>query len=432
MHCIRQEDSSAPNGKDVEGERLALLINRLFCPVLPVPGQNVLYGPPFTATKDRAGCQLVIGLTGLNLGEIALQSIKPEEEVTSESMDLQCPCRGGGSCPSSAAAVQASPAATISLHTTSSQPPSQLTPLSTAVERAVKGVIGGSRVAIEVEVRLIWGSATALHAQQVELLVEEQGHSAVLRPIGSGEGWEGVLSGDVDLVIGAKVKVWGMLDVQGRHTRSNHPKLFKVLEGTSAHQQRVLYALNIAGGGLEILEAGKAPEISCPSFREAFELSPGRRVNIGCKVLHLERVGETGLLHIQEMSGGSLLRVPCDLSSMLVAQVVPFIQSSSTSSNSQVVSQANPFSCILASALVLGATSLLSTDSYSCLFDCKPILIKDVNLPPSSTVGDLVCVTGVLEEVDMVASTQWLECQDCLCEEVVEGRCRSFSIRSSF
>ena len=432
VHCIRQGDSSAPNGKDVEGERLALLINRLFCPILPVPGQKVLYGPPFTATKDRAGCQLVIGLTGLNLGEIAPQSIKPEEEVTSENMDLQCPCRGGGSCPSPAAAVQASPAATVSLHTTSSQPPSQLTPLSTAVERAVKGVIGGSRMAIEVEVRLIWGSATALHAQQVELLVEEQGHSAVLRPIGSGGGWEGVLSGDVDLVIGAKVKVWGMLDVQGRHTRSNHPKLFKVLEGTSAHQQRVLYALNIAGGGLEILEAGKAPEISCPSFREAFELSPGRRVNIGCKVLHLERVGETGLLHIQEMSGGSLLRVPCDLSSMLVAQVFPFIQSSSTKSNSQVVSQANPFSCILASALVLGSTSLLSTDSYSCLFDCKPILIKDVNLPPSSTVGDLVCVTGVLEEVDMVASTQWLECQDCLCEEVVEGRCKSFSIRPSF
>jgi len=265
-------------------------------------------------------------------------------------------------------------------------------------------------MAIEVEVRLIWGSATALHAQQVELLVEEQGHSAVLRPIGSGGGWEGVLSGDVDLVIGAKVKVWGMLDVQGRHTRSNHPKLFKVLEGTSAHQQRVLYALNITGGGLEILEAGKAPLISCSSFREAFELTPGSRVNIGCKVLHLERVGETGLLHIQEMSDGSLFRVPCDLSSMLVAQVV---------------SQANPFSCILASALVLGSTSLLSTDSYSCLFGLHSISLASLHLPPSSTVGDLVCVTGVLEEVDMVASTQWLECQDCQCEEVVEGRCKS-------
>merc|ERR1719342_354137 len=120
---------------------------------------------------------------------------------------------------------------------------------------------------------MIWGGATALHAQQVELLVEEESHSAVLRPIGSGGGWEVVLSGDVDLVMGAKVKVWGMLDVQGRHTRSNHPKLFKVLEGTSAHQQRVLYALNITGGGLEVVEAGS-------------------RVNVGCKVLHLERTGE--------------------------------------------------------------------------------------------------------------------------------------------
>ena len=148
---------------------------------------------------------------------------------------------------------------------------------------------------IEVEVRLIWGSATALHAQQVELLVEEQGHSVVLRPIASGGGWEGVLSGDVDLVIGAKVKVWGMFDVQGRHTRSNHRKLFKVLEGTSAHQQRILYALNVSGGGIEVLEAGKVPEISCPSLREAFELTPGSRVNIGCKILHLERAGDTGL-----------------------------------------------------------------------------------------------------------------------------------------
>ena len=328
MHCISQEgDSSAAYGKNVEGGSLALLINRLFCPTLPVPGQKVLYGPPFTATKDRAGCRLVIGLTGLNLGEIAPQSVKPGiEEVTSKIMDLQCPCRRGGSCPSSVAAVQASPAARVSLHTTSSQPPSQLTPLSTAVEHAVKGVIGSSsRMAIEVEVKLIWGSATALHAQQVELLVEEQGHSAVIRPIGCGGGWEGVLSGDVDLVMGAKVKMWGMLDVQGRHTRSNHPKLFKVLEGTSAHQQRVLYALNITGGGLEILEAGKAPEISGPSLSDTSQLTSDSRVNIRCKVLHLERAGETGLLYVQEMSGGNLFRVPCDLSSMLVAQVVPFL-----------------------------------------------------------------------------------------------------------
>ena len=323
VHCISQGDALASNGKDVTGgERLTLLINRLFCPILPLPGQKVLYGPPFTATKDRAGCQLVMGLTGLNLGEITPQSVKPEEG-TRENIDLQCPCRKGGSCPSPAAPVQASPAATVSLHTTSSQPPSQLTPLSAAVERAVKGVAGGinSRMTIEAEVRMIWGGATALHAQQIELLVEEEGHSAVLRPIGSGGGWEGVLSGDVDLVMGAKVKVWGMLDVQGRHTRSNHPKLFKVLEGTSAHQQRVLYALNITGGGLEVVEAGKAPHVSCPSLSEASQLTPGSRVNVGCKVLHLERASEAGLLYIQEMSGRNLFRVPCDLSSMLVAQV---------------------------------------------------------------------------------------------------------------
>jgi len=415
VHCVCQGDSSAPNGKDVRGESLVLLINRLFCPILPVPGQKVFYSPPFTSTKDRAGFQLVVGLTGLYLGEIAPPSVLPEEVTRSESMDLRCPCMRGGSCPGSVAPVRASPVATVTLHTNSSQPPSQLTPLSAAVEQAVKSGIGGSnssRMVIEVEVRLIWGSATALHAQQVELLVEEQGHSVVLRPIGSGGGWEGVLSGDVDLVIGAKVKVWGMFDVQGRHTRSNHRKLFKVLEGTSAHQQRILYALNVSGGGIEVLEAGKVPEISCPSLREAFELTPDSRVNIGCKILHLERAGDTGLLHIQEMSGGSPLRVPCDLSSMLVAQVA---------------NQANPFSCILASAVVLGSSSLLSTDSYSCLFDCKPILLSDLvsNLPPSSTVGDLVCVAGALEEVDMVASTQWLECQDCQCEEVVEGRCKS-------
>ena len=436
VHGICQGDSSAPNGKDLKGESLVLLINRLFCPILPVPGQKVFYSPPFTSTKDRAGFQLVVGLTGLDLGEIAPLPDLPEEITRSESMDLWCPCMRGGSCPGSVAPVQASPVATVTLHTNSSQPPSQLTPLSAAVEQAVKSGIGGSnssRMVIEVEVRLIWGSATALHAQQVELLVEEQGHSVVLRPIGSGGGWEGVLSGDVDLVIGAKVKVWGMFDVHGRHTRSNHRKLFKVLEGTSAHQQRILHALNVSGGGIEVLEAGKVPEISCPSLREAFELTPDSRVNIGCKILHLERAGDTGLLHIQEMSGGSPLRVPCDLSSMLVAQVVvPFIQSSSTSSISQVANQANPFSCILASAEILGSTSLLSTDSYSCLFDCKPILLSDLvsNLPPSSTVGDLVCVAGALEEVDMVASTQWLECQDCQCEDVVEGRC--FSIVSSF
>merc|ERR1719180_584617 len=73
----------------------------------------------------------------------------------------------------------------------------------------------------------------------------------------------------------------------------------------------------------------------------------------------------------------------------------------------------------------MDSKSPLSTDSYSCLFDCKPIVLSDLLLPPTSKVGDLVCVAGALEEVDMTASTQWLECQDCQCEEVVEGRCKS-------
>ena len=93
-----------------------------------------------------------------------------------------------------------------------------------------------------------------------------------------------------------------------------------------------------------------------------------------------------------------------------------------------MASRSNPFSCILASALVLGTStpSHLSADSYSCLFDCKPISLSSLHLGSNaSTVGDLVCVAGTLEEVDMAASTQWLECQDCQCEEVVEGRCKS-------
>ena len=112
-----------------------------------------------------------------------------------------------------------------------------------------------------------------------------------------------------------------MFDVQERHTRSNHPKLFKVLEGTSVHQQRILDALNITGGGLEILEAGQVPEITGPSLNEASGLPLGSRVNVGCKVLHLERAAEVGVLHIQDMAGGCVFWVPCDLSSMLVAQV---------------------------------------------------------------------------------------------------------------
>ena len=43
-----------------------------------------------------------------------------------------------------------------------------------------------------------------------------------------------------------------------------------------------------------------------------------------------------------------------------------------------------------------------------------------------------MCVAGALEEVDMVRSTQWLECRDCQCEDVVEGRCKSFPIMSTF
>ena len=33
-------------------------------------------------------------------------------------------------------------------------------------------------------------------------------------------------------------------------------------------------------------------------------------------------------------------------------------------------------------------------------------------------------------QVDMAASTQWLECQDCQCEEVVEGRCKSLNLKT--
>ena len=430
MYCTCQGDSTTfPNGGEVGGEnprgggeRLSLMINRLFCPILPVPGQKVLFGPPFTETKDRTGCRLVMGLTGLTLGELGSESVKDGEgEGIREVMNLECPCRSGGICPSSVAHVHASPAPTLSLHTTSS-PPCMLTPLSTAVEIAIKGV-GDRRMTIEAEVKLIWGSATALHAQQVELLVEEQGKFAVIRPIGSESGWEGVLSGDVDLVIGAKVRVWGMLAIQGRHTRSNHPNLFKVLEGTSVHQHRILYALNITGGGLEILETGKMPEVSLPNLREASGLTPDSRVSIGCRVLHLERSGESGLLYLQDIAGSDLYRVPCDLSSMLVAQVGVLVFNW-LYIFFQVARQSNPFSCIMTSVLVSPSTpDPISTDSYSCLFDCKPILLSGLLLPPSSTVGDLVCVAGSLEEVDMDASTQWLECQDCGCEEVVQGRC---------
>ena len=177
--------------------------------------------------------------------------------------------------------------------------------------------------------KLIWGCATALHVQQVELLVQdgEGQYSAVLRPIGSGQGWEGVLSGDVDKVVGAKIKVWGMLSIQDRHTRSNHPGLFRVLcgQGGDVQQQRIIYSLGISGGGLEILQQGKKPEITCPSLHQASGLAPGSRVNVGCNVLHLEKEGEVGTLYLQEPAGGRSLLVPCDLSSMLVAQVLSHI-----------------------------------------------------------------------------------------------------------
>ena len=52
-------------------------------------------------------------------------------------------------------------------------------------------------------------------------------------------------------------------------------------------------------------------------------------------------------------------------------------------------------------------------------------MLSDLLLPPALEVGDLVCIAGTLEVVDMAASTQWLECQDCRCEKVVEGRCKS-------
>ena len=319
VHCVSQAESSGE-------EKLTLLINRLFCPTLPVLGQRISYGAPFTATKDKRGSKLIIGLTGLTLGEVLPKSAT-EEEPAKKYVDLQCPCRDGGSCPSPPTSVLPSPVPTLSLHTTCSQP-TTLTPLYLAVENAVRGS-GDGRVTFEVEVKLIWGCATALHVQQVELLVQdgEGQYSAVLRPIGSGQGWEGVLSGDVDKVVGAKIKVWGMLSIQDRHTRSNHPGLFRVLcgQGGDGQQQRIIYSLGISGGGLEILQQGKEPEITCPSLYQASGLAPGSRVNVGCNVLHLEKEGEAGTLYLQELAGGRSLLVPCDLSSMLVAQVLSLI-----------------------------------------------------------------------------------------------------------
>jgi len=408
VYCVSQVESSG------EG-KLTLLINRLFCPSLPVPGQKISYSAPFTATKDRRGSKLIIGLTGLALGEV-LPNSATEEEPAKKYVDLQCPCRDGGSCPSPPTSILPSPVPTLSLHTMCSQP-TTLTPLYLAVENAVRGS-GDGRVTLEVEVKLIWGCATALHVQQVELLVQdgEGQYSAVLRPIGSGRGWEGVLSGEVDQVVGAKIKVWGMLGIQDRHTRSNHPGLFRVLcgQGGDVQQQRIIYSLGISGGGLEILQQGKVPEIICPSLHQASGLAPGSRVNVGCNVLHLEKAGEDGTLYLQEPAGGRSLLVPCDLSSMLVAQVHK---------------HTGPFSCTLASALVTSSSAdasfKLSLDQFSCLLHCKPIALSDLILPPSSSSGDLVCVAGALEELDTAASTQWLECLDCGCEEVVEGKCKS-------
>ena len=95
----------------------------------------------------------------------------------------------------------------------------------------------------------------------------------------------------------------------------------------------------------------------------------------------------------------------------------------------QVHKHSGPFSCTLASALVTSSSAdasfKLSLDQYSCLLHCKPIALSDLILSPSSSSGDLVCVAGALEELDTAASTQWLECLDCGCEEVVEGKCKS-------
>jgi hypothetical protein len=141
--------------------------------------------------------------------------------------------------------------------------------------------LAACRLALEVTVHRVWGRAIGPHAQRVTLLVEDvAGEFCLLEP-GPGQqaaaGWEELLAGRLDPVVGARARLWGSLQLGERHTGSSQAKLFRVMRGVRPTNQRVLYSLVVAGGGLEVLGGPTPPAPDCPDLASARTMDPGTR-----------------------------------------------------------------------------------------------------------------------------------------------------------
>jgi hypothetical protein len=145
-----------------------------------------------------------------------------------------------------------------------------------------------------VTVHRVWGRATGPHAQRVTLLVEDlAGEFCLLEP-GPGQvaaaGWEDLLAGRLDPVVGARARVWGSLELGERHTGSNQARLFRVMRGVQPTHQRVLYSLAVAGGGLQLLGGPAPPAPDCPDLVSARTKDPGTRCSTLSKQLWWDHV----------------------------------------------------------------------------------------------------------------------------------------------
>ena len=175
------------------------------------------------------------------------------------------------------------------------------------------------RLALDLTVHRVWGRAIGPHAQRVTLLGEDAAGEFCLLELGPGQaaaaGWEDLLAGRLDQVVGALARLWGSLVLGERHTTGNNQaRLLRVMRGVRPTYQRVLYSLAVAGGGLQLLGNPVPPTADCRTLHRP---GPGTRgpgalivvgpcvvitnyfrFNVPCVVLHLEK-GEQGVLYLQ-------------------------------------------------------------------------------------------------------------------------------------
>lgn len=242
----------------------------------------------------------------------------------------------------------------------------------------------------------------------VSLLCEDQaGDFSVIKldsELRKEESWNLLFGSKWEVVVGSKVIITSPLHVQDRITRSNKQKLFSVIRSIRNTNQRFCYVMKaFPGSTLELVEVGVVETDCVPSLARASR-AQGCRVNLRVMVLYVDR--DMGQLFMQDNphTGQAYWEATISPSTPLPPHL--------------------PVTALV-TGLSVDSHGHLTLDNYSAIMAVTCTSLDCSSLPAFSSAckrGDLVRVEGVVLRVDQEASMQWMECNTCQSDQLLNSK----------